>query len=119
MNEADPMYRHVIQLGDVTGWHQKQDCVIQVARNARSFRTPRPRFASSDYPVRSSFGRFDSPTGGTWRRLESGVQYEDLANPQGLIGATASILISCFHHAKVNKEEDLLKNQQLTLGDVT
>ena len=111
MTESDPMHRHVIQLGDVTGWHKREDCVIQVARNARSFRTPRPRFAPTDYPVRSSFGRFDGPTGASWRRLESNVQYEDLSNQHGMIGENASVLISCFHHAKIYKEEDLLKNR--------
>ena len=107
MSESDPMFQHVLQLGDVTGWHQKDGVVIQVARNARSYRTPRPRFLPSDYPLRSSFARFDSQTGSVWGRLETEVEYEKLTNSQGLIGDTATVLISCFH-AKSNKEMNLL-----------
>lgn len=35
-----------------TGWHQKEGIVIQVA-------TPRPNILPADYPLRSSFARFD------------------------------------------------------------
>ena len=107
MNESDPMFQHVLSLGDSTGWHQKDGVVMQVARNARSYRTPRPRFLPSDYPLRSSFARFDSETGSAWRRLESEVEYENLTNPQGMIGDTAAILISCFH-AKSQKKDNPL-----------
>ena len=108
MNASDPMFAHVMKLGDVTGWHQSDGVVTQVARQAKSFRTPRPRFAAADYPLRSSFARFDSTTGSVWRRLETDVDYESMANPQGLIGGTAAILVSCFRHSTGNKEDDPL-----------
>jgi hypothetical protein len=78
LSESDPMFQHVLQLGDVTGWHQKDGVVIQVARNAWSYRTPRPRFLPSDYPLKSSFARFDAQTGSVWRRLETEDGFEKL-----------------------------------------
>ena len=109
LSESDPMFRHVLQLGDISGWHQKDGVVIQVARNARSFRTPRPRFLPADYPLRSSFARFDSPTGSTWRRLETEVEYDRMTNPQGMIGTFATVLISCFHAKSHKKDESAVK----------
>ena len=96
LQSNDPMFGHVLKLGDETGWYEHEGVVTQVARNAKSFQTPRPRFATAEYPLRSSFARFDSTSGGVWRRLETDVEYEKLANPQGLFGGTAAILVSCF-----------------------
>ena len=104
MTSADPMLRHVMQLGDVSGWHKKKDFVVQVARNAKSYRTPMPRFKMSEYPLRSSFGRFDSEMGSSWRRLETDVEYGELANAQGLLGGQAAILVSCFKTPRSTKE---------------
>ena len=42
-----------------TGWHQKEGIVIQVARNARSHKDTKAKILPSDYPLRSSFARFD------------------------------------------------------------
>ena len=118
MNDSDPMFRHVMQLGDVTGWHTRKDAVIQVARNAKSFRTPRPRFKSVDYPLRTTFARFDSSTGSSWRRLETDVAYGDLQKDQGLIGGTAAILISCFKPPRSTKENDQLWKHHLILAGI-
>ena len=60
-------------MGDEVGWRLKDSIAIQVAKSARSFRTPTPRFDAAKFPLRSSFGRFDRPDGQSeWRRLEDG-----------------------------------------------
>lgn len=30
MSESDPVFQHVLSLGDATGWHQKDGVVMQV-----------------------------------------------------------------------------------------
>ena len=94
MKTSGPTLRHVMQLGDVSGWHNKKDFIVQVARNARSYRTPMPRFKMSAYPLRSTFGRFDSETGSSWWWLETDVEYGNLPNAQSMLDFQAAILIS-------------------------
>ena len=36
MSESDPMFQHVLQLGDVTGWHQKDGVVITVLQDTKA-----------------------------------------------------------------------------------
>ena len=68
-----------------------------MAQNAKSFRTPTGRFKVDDFPIRTTYARFDDPTGTSqWRMLETGVDLKTLKNSQALIGHDAGVLISVF-----------------------
>lgn len=94
----DPVLPYLQGLCEKRGWHLQNGVGIQVAHNAKSFRTPEPRFSSADMPLRSSFGRFVHGTGQIeWRRLESGTDYTRLQNQHGLIEQAVPTLITMFH----------------------
>ena len=58
-------------LGNSTGWSQAGESVVQVARDAKSYRTPEPRFSSSAFPIRTTFGQYQLQNGELcWQRLE-------------------------------------------------
>lgn len=106
------VFHHLLRLGNQVGWHLKDGIAIQVAKHARSFRSPAPRFEPTDFPLRSSFGRFVSPGGqAEWRRLESRVAYLELANKQALIGDIPEVLVIFFHAlSSANKEREPAEN---------
>jgi hypothetical protein len=94
------MLPHLISLAQQKGWHFKGGVGIQVAFNAKSFRTPEPRFSATELPHRSSFERFNlSADEVVWKRLESSTKYSAEANQHALIGTVVPILISIFHSA--------------------
>ena len=105
--EMDEQHLHRI------AWLARGECddlAVHVAKHARSFRVPEPRFDSDRYPLRSSYGRFDRSSGQVeWRRLEEKVAMKDLVLKQGLIGNTANVLVSFFHShdgpSSANKKE--------------
>jgi hypothetical protein len=83
------------------GWSQLDQRVIQVAREAKSYRTPEPRFSSSTYPLRSTFGRYQLSSGEVcWQRLESKVPFWDLRNQHSSLAEAAPVLISVFDVAR-------------------
>ena len=104
----DAVFTHLLRLGSEPGWHLRGGVAIHVAKGAKSFRLPQPRFDPEEYPLRSSFGRFDGSNGQSeWRRLEDHVSYQDLPNKQALIGDHVPVLVT-FFHAKpfsTNKED--------------
>jgi hypothetical protein len=94
----DALLPHLLKLSDCTGWHDHGDVGINVARNAKSFRVPFPRFEVALYPFRSTYARFDFANGHCeWRRLENHIDFMQLANPQKLFGQKAAILVTMFH----------------------
>ena len=46
--------KHLQGLAHIAGWRFRDGVAIQVARDARSFRTPAPRHSASTFPVRST-----------------------------------------------------------------
>ncbi|CAK9113846.1 Uncharacterized protein (Fragment) [Durusdinium trenchii] len=87
---SHPVFPYLHQLGDRPGWHFDGDLAINVARDAKSFRSPAPRCDVKKFHLRSTFGRFDHEAGASeWRALEEEVDLNQLANLQQLIGATA------------------------------
>ena len=111
LGEKSPIFPFLAQLSASPGWHHRQGVVINVARNARSFRTPTARFNSKDYPLRTTYGRFDMPDGRSqWRLLEEFERYEDVQNPHALLSCAAAILISVFRSSLAKEEYDQLKN---------
>ena len=79
MSSEDDIYNYLHQLGEQPGWHFKDQLAVNVSRSARSFRTPEPRFSAEKFPLRSTYGRFDHPSGHSeWRMLEEKVEYGKL-----------------------------------------
>ena len=96
--EDDAIYSYLHQLGERPGWHFKQNVAVHVAKNARSFRTPEPRFNAVKFPLRSSFARFDRSSGfSEWRQLEHMVEYGQLDQRKALIGEVAGTLVTFFY----------------------
>ena len=54
----DPLLPHLQGLCEKRGWHHINGVGVQVAHNAKSFRTPEPRFSVEEKPFRSTCGRF-------------------------------------------------------------
>ena len=98
MSPEDPLLSRLTTLSESPGWHLTDGVVVHVARNARAFRTPKPRHDPDEYSIRSSYGRFDLKDGRSeWRQLECNVSYGDLPySCSGLIGQTASVLVTFF-----------------------
>ena len=102
MSTEDALVRHLMKLGEQRGWHHQNGMGINVAFNARSFRTPQPRFSATQYPLRSSYARVSHGSGQCeWRKLESGARYSDFPNQHALIGFVAPILVTIFHQEEV------------------
>ena len=98
MSSEDDIFNYLHQLGEQPGWHFKDQLAVNVSRSARSFRTPEPRFSAEKFPLRSTYGRFDHPSGHSeWRMLEEKAEYGKLDRKKALIGECAAILISIFH----------------------
>ena len=100
----DPMFGRLLTLSESPGWHFEDDIPILVAKAAKSFRTPEPRFDSKEFNRRTSFGRFDTGNGSSeWRELERDVDWG--TRKHALIGQDCSCLITCFRRSsQANKE---------------
>ena len=100
LESSDPLLPHLQGLCEKRGWHHINGVGVQVAHNAKSFRTPEPRFSADEKPLRSTFGRFRMSDGSVqWRRIESGAAYTQLMNQHGMIGTAVPTLITMFHSA--------------------
>ena len=97
MNGEDPLLSRLVKLAEQPGWHLRDGIVVHVAKNAKAFRSPKPRHDPAVYSLRSSYCRFDKSDGTTeWRKLEDAVSYADLPYSYGAIGQTADVLVSFF-----------------------
>ena len=98
LEKNDAMLGHLMKLSEKRGWHARAGVGINVAFNARSFRTPEPRFSISQFPFRTTYARFDHPSGQCeWRRLETSAKYSDFSNQHALFDHMVPILITLFH----------------------
>eukprot|EP00913_Durusdinium_trenchii_P032167 g30120.t1 len=78
---TDPIFGHVMKLSKQAGWHRvSDDLAIHVCLNARSYRTPEPRFKQAELPFRTTFACFEGAHALQWRRLEDGVKMSELRN---------------------------------------
>ena len=97
LDPSHDVFPYLHRLGDASGWHFEKGIAIQVARNAKSYRSPEPRLNPKQYPTRSRYGRFDHQSGfSEWKILEDQVPYKELGNPQAPIGATCAVLITIY-----------------------
>lgn len=114
----DPMLSRLINLSDAPGWHRREGVPIHVALDAKSFRSPEPRFDSEEFDLRSSFGRFDKADGNSeWRELEDNVKYRNLRQgSHGLIGQSCAVLVTFFRSSQTNKEGESAVESSNCLG---
>ncbi|CAE7234040.1 pol [Symbiodinium sp. CCMP2456] len=97
LDPSDPLLGHLLKLGELKGWHNLENMGVNVAYDARSKRSPEPRFSPSQFPFRSSFCRVELPTGqAQWRVLERDVPYSELPNQHELLPSRAPILVTFF-----------------------
>lgn len=95
---GDPMLLHLMRLGEQRGWHFMNNIGVHVAYNAKSYRTPEPRFSAEMLPYRATFARYSLESGQCeWRQLERAVKFSGLANQHALFGGNAPILVTLFH----------------------
>ena len=57
----------VQRFGESPGWHFVEGIGIQVVHGAASLRSPQPRFAARDFPLRTTLGEFISGGKAMWR----------------------------------------------------
>ena len=106
------MLPHLTTLSECTGWHERSGYGVHVARKARSFRTPFPRFEAIDYPHRTTYARLDFKNDHCeWRKLEDQESYMELLNPQALFGTTAAILVTFFHPKASSSRHESTKEE--------
>ena len=110
LSESHVVFPYLHRLCEAPGWHFEDHAVIQVARNAKSFRHPAPRCDPQKYPLRSSYARFDRESGfSEWRVLEEQIPYSELANSKAPFGGTAAALVTVYHPLATKEKNQLLK----------
>ena len=103
---TDPIFGHVMKLSKQAGWHRvSDDLAIHVCLNARSYRTPEPRFKQAELPFRTTFACFEGAHALQWRRLEDGVKMSELRNVRGPLGLHAAVLVTCFSRSPTLSQE--------------
>ena len=118
VSSDDPLLGRLQRFSEKPGWHEEDSVVIHVARSAKAFRTPKPRYDPKLYDLRSSYGRFDLSNGSTeWRELEKPVSYMDLPRRTGMIGQVAACLVTFFRQSsQINKRIGLAVEDCLSHG---
>ncbi len=75
-----------------------------MARDAKVFRSPEPRYSGAAYPWRSKFGQFRlKDDSAVWQRLEKRIAYLDLKNQHAGPPISAALLISIFEATWVGR----------------
>ena len=111
LSESHAIFPYLHRLGETPGWHFEDRLVMQVARNAKSFRSPAPRCDPQQFPLRSTYARFDHDSGfSEWRVLEEQVPMKELRNLQAPLGAVASVLCTIYRPMSTKEEDQLLKH---------
>eukprot|EP00435_Cladocopium_sp_Y103_P044136 s2398_g12.t1 len=59
LSGEDAMVGHLMKLSEQRGWHHRPGVGINVAVNAKSYRTPEPRFSVTQFPLRTTFFHSD------------------------------------------------------------
>lgn len=101
----NPMLGRLIALSEAPGSHLREGIPMHVAKDAKSFRSPEPRFESDKFDLRSSYGLFALTNGSSeWRELERDACYTRLREGRrGLIGHPCSKLVTFCRSFQTNK----------------
>ena len=82
-SKDEDLMRHVYKLAEQSGWRYVEGVGIHVAHNAKSLRSPQPRYSLRDFPYRSPYMPAAGPRpeiwcGGCWNKTD----LRDLPNLQ-------------------------------------
>ena len=111
----DPVLSHLLKLQNSRGWHLRGGVGINVAKCARSYRTPEPRFSTEQFPLRTSFACFSIGDQFFWRVLDRSSKYSSLANQHALFDRMAETLVTVFHAEPLEGLQSAGLMQQRTL----
>ena len=116
--ETDPEVIQALErVRDEVGWHTASaDWLACVNKNARYCRNPEPRYASVEYPLRSTWAHFDGDhvhAAGAWWNLEQDVDYKATLTGNAAIGYAVPTLIHVFN--KGTSEGGLPSDRQILL----
>ena len=90
------LMHHVNQLAEQSGWHYRDGVGIHVAHNAKSLRSPQPRFALRDFPFRTSVACWKRLGTFKWMIIEENVDLRDLPNHQEQLSSRCNRLVTFF-----------------------
>ena len=93
----EKLMQYVYQLAEMVGWHYIDGTGIHVAHGAKSLRSPQPRFAVREYPLRTTVACWKTPNGPTWRVVEERADLRDLQSHHGLLTERCERLVTFFH----------------------
>lgn len=95
----EKLMQYVYQLAEMVGWHYLDGTGrIHVAHGAKSLRSPQPRFAVREYPLRTTVACWKTPRGPTWRVVEERADLRDLQSHHGLLTERCERLVTFFHN---------------------
>ncbi|OLQ04968.1 Uncharacterized protein K02A2.6 [Symbiodinium microadriaticum] len=118
---GDPLLGFLLKFAEDRGWHHQGSMGVNVSHGAKSFRTPEPRFSSAEFPLRTTFGRYELPSGElAWRVLERKNRYLEEANQHSLLPLPAPVLVTFFSRDNIpsgfDPEEDVVNIKDLYLA---
>lgn len=96
------LMKFVYQLSELSGWHYVDETGVNVARNAKSLRSPAPRFAIREFPYRTTVVGWRTGRGVQWRILEEKVDLRDIPNHQEQLQSRAHRLVTFFSRGANN-----------------
>ena len=95
--EDTALLQHAQHLSEAVGWHFVNGIGVHVAAQAKSYRTPGPRFSIRDFPYRTTVAEFRGKASlPKWRILEEHVDLRDLAQHQEILHVRANRLVTFF-----------------------
>ena len=100
------LMNHVQHFALSPGWHYKDNIGVHVAVQAKSFRSPVPRFQVRDFPWRTSIAEFKLKDTPTWRVLEERADLMDLPNHQLPLNVRANRLVT-FYEPRLKATKNL------------
>ena len=94
------LLRYVREFGEAPGWHFTDNIGVHAAQHAMSTRSPSPRFAIQQFPLRTVVAEFKDAKGlPVWRILEERADLRDMTSHQEKLTRRAFRLISFFQAA--------------------
>jgi len=89
------------------GWHRVREVGVQVAVDAKSYRSPLPRLKLEEFPYRTTVGLFQESTNEvTWRILEEDEDLRDLSRLTDPLPVRAARLVTLYRPAVQATKED-------------
>lgn len=90
-----PCEKFIVENSSRPGWYRFGADVIQIARNARTLRTPETRYASAAFPLRTSYALLGAKCA-AWELLENEFRYPDMPDQHRKLNASVMVFASVF-----------------------